>query len=202
MSGTHILIISSRTILKSSLGGSPEEKTPGTFSHDKILGRTDTPDRPRSISAFRISFVIRICSMKSPERAPVKPALAPATERSWHGLPPDIISTGGSSAPFSLVISPKWSIWGKRVDVTAIGNGSISLAHKGTMPLFTAARGKPPMPSNKLPSVSITCSPPELWPCRYVPPSAPCRLRSLCLLSCSYRGQRLRRCALSHSMRA
>ena len=162
MSGTHILIISSRTILKSSLGGSPEENVPGTFSQHNILGRTDTPDRPRSISAFRISFVIRICSMKSPERAPASPALAPATERSWHGLPPAIISTGGSSAPFSLVISPKWSIWGKCFDVTAIGNGSISLAHNGTMPLFTAARGKPPMPSNKLPSVSITCSPPEL----------------------------------------
>lgn len=202
MSGTHILIISSRTILKSSLGGSPEENVPGTFSQHSILGRIDTPDRPRSISAFLISFVIRICSMKSPERAPASPALAPATERSWHGLPPDIISTGGSSAPFSLVISPKWSIWGKRVDVTAIGNGSISLAHKGTMPLFTAARGKPPMPSNKLPSVSITCSPPELWPCRYVPPSAPYTPRSLCSLLYLYRGQRLRRCALSHSMRA
>lgn len=202
MSGTHILIISSRTILKSSPGGSPEEKAPGTFSQHKILGRTDTPDRPRSISAFRISFVIRICSMKSPERAPAKPALAPATDKSWHGLPPAIISTGGSSAPFSLVISPKWSIWGKCLDVTAMGNGSISLAHKGTMPLFTAARGKPPMPSNKLPSVSVTCSPPERWPCRYVPPSAPCRLRSLCLLSCSCRDRRLRRCALSHSTRA
>ena len=202
MSGTHILIISSRTILKSSPCGSPEEKAPGTFSQHKILGRTDTPDRPRSISAFLISFVIRICSMKSPERAPAKPALAPATERSWHGLPPAIISTGGSSAPFSLVISPQWSIWGKCVDVTAMGNGSISLAHNGTMPLFTAARGKPPMPSNKLPSVSITCSPPELWPCRYVPPSAPCRLRSLCLLSCSCRDRRLRRCALFRSTRA
>ena len=189
-------------ILKSSLGGSPEEKAPGTFSQHSILGRIDTPDRPRSISAFLISFVIRICSMKSPERAPASPALAPATERSWHGLPPAIISTGGSSAPFSLVISPKWSIWGKCVDVTAMGNGSISLAHNGTMPLFTAARGKPPMPSNKLPSVSITCSPPERWPCRYVPPSAPCRLRSLCLLSCSCRDRRLRRCALSHSTRA
>lgn len=202
MPGTHILIISSRTILKSSPCGSPEEKAPGTFSQHKILGRTDTPDRPRNISAFLISFVIRICSMKSPERTPAKPALAPATDKSWQGLPPAIISTGGSSAPFSLVISPKWSIWGKCVDVTAMGNGSISLAHNGTIPLFTAARGKPPMPSNKLPSVSITCSPPERWPCRYVPPSAPCRLRSLCLLSCSCRDRKLRRCALSHSTRA
>ena len=33
--------------------------------------------------------------------------------QSWHGLPPQIISTGGSSAPFSLVISPTWSISGK-----------------------------------------------------------------------------------------
>ena len=202
MSGTHILIISSRTILKSSLGGSPEENVPGTFSQHSILGRIDTPDRPRSISAFLISFVIRICSMKSPERAPASPALAPATERSWHGLPPAIISTGGSSAPFSLVISPKRSIWGKCFDVTAMGNGSISLAHKGTMPLFTAARGNPPIPSNKLPSVSITCSPPELWPCRYGLPSAPYTPRSLYLLLCSCRDRMLLRCALSRSMRA
>ena len=202
MSDIHILIISSRTILKSSPCGSPEEKAPGTFSHNNILGRIDTPDRPRNISAFRISFVIRICSMTSPERAPAKPALAPATDKSWQGLPPAIISTGSSSAPFSLVISPKWSIWGKCFDVTAMGNGSISLAHKGTMLLFTAARGKPPMPSNKLPSVSITCSPPELWPYRYVPLSALCRLHSLCLLLCSCRDRRPRRCALSRSTRA
>ena len=37
--------------------------------------------------------------------------------------------------------------------VTAIGKASISLAQTGSMPLRTAARGKPPMPSNRLPIV-------------------------------------------------
>ena len=38
--------------------------------------------------------------------------------------------------------------------VTSIGNGSISDAHKGVIPFRTAASGKPPMPSNRLPIVS------------------------------------------------
>ena len=37
--------------------------------------------------------------------------------------------------------------------VTAIGKASISLAQTGSMPLRTAANGKPPMPSNRLPIV-------------------------------------------------
>lgn len=37
--------------------------------------------------------------------------------------------------------------------VTAIGKASISLAQTGSMPLRTAAKGKPPMPSNRLPIV-------------------------------------------------
>lgn len=38
--------------------------------------------------------------------------------------------------------------------VTSIENGSISEAHKGVIPFRTAASGKPPMPSNRLPIVS------------------------------------------------
>ena len=38
--------------------------------------------------------------------------------------------------------------------VTSIGNGSISDAHTGVIPFRTAASGKPPMPSNRLPIVS------------------------------------------------
>lgn len=97
--------------------------------------------------------MIRICSRKRPDRCPARPALAPATERSWHGLPPQTMSTGVSFAPSSLVISPTCCIWGNRNLVTAIGKASISLAQTGSMPLRTAARGKPPMPSNRLPIV-------------------------------------------------
>ena len=64
-----------------------------------------------------------------------------------------MMSTGGSFAPSSLVISPTCCIWGNRNLVTAIGKASISLAQTGSMPLRTAARGKPPMPSNRLPIV-------------------------------------------------
>ena len=97
--------------------------------------------------------MIRICSRKRPDLCPARPALAPATERSWHGLPPQMMSTGGSFAPSSLVISPTCCIWGNRSLVTAIGKASISLAQTGSMPLRTAAKGKPPMPSNRLPIV-------------------------------------------------
>ena len=34
-----------------------------------------------------------------------------------------------------------------------MGKASISLAHSGTMPQRTAARGKPPIPSKRLPMV-------------------------------------------------
>ena len=44
---------------------------------------------------------------------------------------------------------------GKRIFDTSMGNGSISLAQIGSMPHRTEARGKPEMPSNKLPIVSF-----------------------------------------------
>ena len=67
-------------------------------------------------------------------------------------------STGGSSAPFSFVMSPTCSMSGNRILVTSMGKASISLAHSGTTPQRTAASGKPPMPSNRLPRV-IMCFP-------------------------------------------
>ena len=64
-------------------------------------------------------------------------------------------STGGSAAPSSLVMSPTWIMPGKRCFVTSMGKASISLAHTGVIPLRTAARGKPPIPSKRPPIVSI-----------------------------------------------
>lgn len=154
--------ISSRTIRKSSYFGVPLLNAPGTFSQTNHLGRTDSPDRPRKISAFRISFVRRICSMNRPERAPSRPRRVPATDRSWHGLPPQMMSTGGRSSPRSFVISPTCSILGKRCFVTSIGNPSISLAQSGMIPARIAARGKPPMPSKRLPMVKVLISSPPL----------------------------------------
>ena len=105
--------------------------------------------------------------MNRPERAPARPALAPATDKSWHGLPPQIISTGGSSAPCSFVMSPTWTISGKRSFVTSMGKASISDAHTGVMPLRIAAKGNPPIPSNKLPNVKPLISPPPVRLCAW-----------------------------------
>ena len=66
-----------------------------------------------------------------------------------------MISTGGRLAPFSFVISPTWIMSGKWCFVTSMGKASISLAHTGVIPFRTAARGKPPMPSKRLPIVSV-----------------------------------------------
>ncbi len=68
------------------------------------------------------------------------------------------MSTGGSFAPSSLVMSPTWIMLGKCFWVTRMGKGSISLAHTGTIPLRTAAKGNPPIPSKRLPMVSIAWS--------------------------------------------
>lgn len=65
------------------------------------------------------------------------------------------MSTGGSSAPRSLVISPTWTIWGNLVLVTEMGKASISLAHTGMIPQRMAARGNPPIPSKRLPIVRM-----------------------------------------------
>ena len=73
-----------------------------------------------------------------------------------------MMSTGGSSAPLSFVISPTCIMSGKCVFVTSMGNGSISDAHKGVIPFRTAASGKPPMPSNRLPIVSSLMPQPPL----------------------------------------
>lgn len=66
-----------------------------------------------------------------------------------------MMSTGGSFAPSSLVMSPTWIMPGKCFFVTWIGNVSISLAQMGVMPLRTAASGNPPIPSNREPMVSV-----------------------------------------------
>lgn len=170
--GKQTRMISSNTIRKSSYLGVPLEKAPGTFSQHRNLGRTKIPDRPRNISAFRISFVMRICSMNKPERAPANPARAPATDKSWQGLPPQRISTGGSSAPLSFVISPTWIISGNRSFVTSMGNGSISLAQRGLTPQCTAARGNPPMPSKRLPMVISWLIRRSAWLLRTYPQSS------------------------------
>lgn len=65
------------------------------------------------------------------------------------------MSTGSTSAPFISVTLPRCFIFGNLFCVTRIANGSISLAHTGSTPNSAPARGKPPEPSNRLPSFSV-----------------------------------------------
>lgn len=171
--------ISSNTIRKSSPLGDPLLNAPGTFSQQNQRGRISIPVRPRSRSAVLISFTIRICSIKSPERAPDKPARVPATLRSWQGLPPQMRSTGNNSFPDNFVMSPLCTILGNLRSVTFIGNDSISLAQSGINPARTAARGNPPIPSNRLPIVrALISSPPLRWSGWYAPQPERYRPRS------------------------
>lgn len=51
-------------------------------------------------------------------------------------------------------------MFGNLDSVTALGNGSISLAQAGTIPTAEAASGQVPLPSNRLPN--FTSAPPIL----------------------------------------
>lgn len=147
--GSLTLQNSSRTMRKSS----PllEEKAPGTFSHMAYRGRTGS--FARLLVSSLISLITRICSINKPLLSPPSPALCPATDRSWQGEPPAIISTGSISRPLIFVISPSCFMFGNRLAVTSHGNFSISLLHTGVIPHSCAAKGIVPAPSNKLPKV-------------------------------------------------
>ena len=103
--GSAILIVSWRTAPKSY----PllELKAPGTFSQTIQRGRMSVPVLPLAASAHLISFIILICSIKSPDRSPARPARLPATDKSWQGLPPMMTLTGSTIEPLICVISPK-----------------------------------------------------------------------------------------------
>lgn len=68
------------------------------------------------------------------------------------------MSTGSTSAPFMSVTLPRCFMFGNLCFVTLIGNGSISLAQIGSTPNSAPASGKPPEPSNRLPSLIVPCS--------------------------------------------
>lgn len=102
--------------------------------------------------AHLISVMILTASRNKLDCSPARPFLFPAIERFWQGEPKVITSTGSISAPFIRVMFPRWAMFGNRDFVTAMGNGSISLAHAGTIPTAEAARGHVPLPSNRLPS--------------------------------------------------
>ena len=59
----------------------------------------------------------------------------------------------------ALAVDPQ-AMCGKRSFVTSMGNRSISLAHIGSISYSNAARGKPPIPSKRLPIVRRFIGPP------------------------------------------
>lgn len=63
-----------------------------------------------------------------PERVPVAmPARLPARLRSWHGLPPQMMSTGSTVAQLILVMSPRLGVSGHLTAASLQGPGSTSL---------------------------------------------------------------------------
>ena len=67
-----------------------------------------------------------------------------------------MMSTGSMSAPLMEDTSPRCRIPGSRFVVTRMGKGSISEAHTGVIPASRPPRGKPPEPSNRLPSFNLS----------------------------------------------
>ena len=91
VSGRYPIIPPIRPLVLQVFFHHPFILAPDLFSQERVApfsqhiqrGRMLTLSRPRAFSANRISRTMRICSIKRPERAPTRPALAPATERSW-----------------------------------------------------------------------------------------------------------------------
>lgn len=72
-----------------------------------------------------------------------------------QGLPNVIMSTGCIFEPSKPFMSPRCFTFGILMVVLLIGNGSISLAHTGSIPESIPANGKHPDPSKSEPSVSL-----------------------------------------------
>ena len=77
-------------------------------------------------------MVAMACVMASqrPERVPGRiPLRCPATERSWQGEPPVMMSTGSTRAQLTAVTSPRFGASGNRWVRTLLGPASISETH-------------------------------------------------------------------------
>ena len=57
-----------------------------------------------------------------------------------------MMSTGGSFAPSSFVMSPTCAMSGKRIFVTSMGKASISLAHTGDNAVVNGGQWESPYP--------------------------------------------------------
>lgn len=119
-----------------------------TFSQTKNFGYIP-------FVASLISLTIRTDSKNRLLREPARPFWFPATDKSWQGLPAQIMSTGGTLQPLIFVTSPNCSTSGKWAFETFIGKSSISLDNTGFIPFRCAAMSHPPIPPNRLANVSI-----------------------------------------------
>ena len=104
--------------------------------------------------AHIISFIILIARKNRFDLLPANPLRFPILERFWQGEPNIIMQQTGGRFPLCIfVISLQCPMSGKWCFVIAIRDFSISLAQTGMIPLWEAARGNTPIPSNSLPDL-------------------------------------------------
>lgn len=102
----------------------------------------------------RSSLMMRANSRHRPERFPARPAPFPAPERSWHGKPPQMRSTGARVARPTVHTSSNRFASGQCLASTALQKGSFSTCQSvGPSPAHSSPSSKPPIPANREPMV-------------------------------------------------
>ena len=125
------------------------DKSPGTFSKRRV---------------FALMCVAKeSASKKSPVLAPASPALFPATLTSWHGNPPQTMSTFpmrfcSLAHSFAVTTSLCFGTSGQCFSKTARHFVSISTCPTQVCPPDSRPRSKPPTPANKDTNVPIEIS--------------------------------------------
>jgi hypothetical protein len=117
-----------------------EDRAPSTFS--------------QRIQAEGCESAIRQNSWKSPERFPSRPVRGPATERSWQGEPPAMMSTGASSSVGVSLMSRQRGTPGQRYWRRAQHWASSSTCQATSMPASSRAPSSPPHPEKREPTRS------------------------------------------------
>jgi hypothetical protein len=120
------------------------ERNPGTFSTKTHVGLTRRTTRMNSGQS---------------QRSSASPSLRPATLTGWQGNPPQRRSTGASSSPVSVVMSPYLGTSGQCFVKTRRHHSSISTCQRTSIPARSSPRSIPPIPENREPTVSVIAGP-------------------------------------------
>ena len=96
----------------------------------------------------------RIATQRLDRVPSVMPLRAPARLTSWHGEPPEIMSTVGMVPQSMVVMSPRLGVLGKCLLRMRVGASSISLTHWVVAPSArSTASASPPYPAKSSPLV-------------------------------------------------